>query len=97
MVLSSTVEGVYLLEGEGESLLLFLRGPEQQDVAGAFDKRDDTEEDERGDEQGADRVGDVPAKRLNEEGGDDHPHTAQGVGQHVQKHSCNTHQIRPPL
>ena len=59
-----------------QSVLQFLRCPQQQDVTGSSDEGDDTKEDEGGDEEGADGVGDVPAERLDQQGGDDHPHAA---------------------
>jgi len=45
---------------------------------------DDTEEDHDCDGERAERVGDVPAELLDEEGGDDDADGAQGVGKDVQ-------------
>ena len=60
---------------------------QHQHLARILYQRDDAEEYEHGDEERADGVGDQPAKLADEECGDDDPHAAQRVGQHVQEHT----------
>ena len=72
-----------------QSVLQLLGRPQQQYITGTLHQGDDTEEDEGGDEEGTDRVGDVPAERLDQKCGDDHPHAAQGVSQDVEEHTYN--------
>lgn len=74
-----------LFQGDVEVLLMFRRRPQEEDLGCICQQRDDTEEDEGGDEEGTDGVSDQPAKLTNEDCGDDHTNTAQGVSQHVQK------------
>jgi len=88
--LSAMTAAAYLLQSSTNILLHIGRRSKQENVGRLPQEGDDTEKDHGGDKEGADGVGDVPAQVLNEEGGDDHAHTAQGVRQHVQEHSCNT-------
>ena len=68
-----------------------MRGNSQQQDAGRVtQQRDNGDEDEGCDEEGADGVGDQPAELLHQNGGDDYTDTAHCVGQHVQKHTCST-------
>jgi len=77
-----------LVEDGGKWQLKFLRSSKQQDERRLFDKRKDTNEDESRDEQRTDRVGNVPAKRLDEQRGHDDTDTTQGVSKNVQEHTC---------
>lgn len=45
------------------------------------------EDDEHGDQDGADGVRDHQTEILHQDGGGDHPNAPQGVGQDVQKHT----------
>ena len=66
----------------------------EQNFDGVPDERQHTQEDEDGDEDGADGVGDHPAKVLDEDRRDDHAHGTQSVGQDVQEHTL--HDLRAP-
>lgn len=63
------------------------RSSQQENLAGVLQQGDDAEEDERGDEERADGVGDEPAKLADEDGGDDDADAAQRVGQDVEENS----------
>lgn len=81
-------EGVpHLLQRRVQVLLVLGRRSQEENLAGVLEQGDDTEEDERGDEERADGVGDQPAELPDEDGGDDHAHAAQRVSQHVQENT----------
>ena len=82
----------YLSEGGSEDVLGLGGRSEQQDEGGLLDQGDDADEDEGGDEEGADGVGHLEVQVLYEQGGDDHPHTAHGVSQYMEEHTWNTPQ-----
>lgn len=77
----------HLLQRDVQVLLVLGWSSEQENLAGVLQQRDDAEEDERGDEERADGVGDQPAELADEDGGDDDAHAAQRVGQHVQENT----------
>lgn len=58
---------------------------QKQNLAGVLQQRDDTEENESGNEERAYGVSNQPAELPDEDGGDDHANAAQGVGQDMEK------------
>ena len=65
------------------------RSPQQQNHCRLFQQRHHAQQNECGDEQRADGVGNVPPKVLNKQGGDNDANAAQSVGHHVQEDSWN--------
>lgn len=77
----------HLLQGAVQVLLLFRRSPQEENLAGVLQQRDDAQKNERGDEERANRVGDQPAELPDEDGGDDDADAAQSVGQNVEENA----------
>lgn len=80
-------KGLHLLQSHVQVLLILGRSSQQEHLTGVLQQRDDAEEDERGDEERADGVGDEPAELADEDGGDDDAHAAQRVGQDVEENT----------
>ena len=58
-----------------------------QNLGRLSQERNDGENDENSDEDGADGIYNQPTKSLHQERGDYHPHTSQCVRQNMEEHS----------
>lgn len=75
----------HLLQRHVQVLLVLGRSSQEENLAGVLQQWDDAEEDECGNEERADGVGDEPAELADEDGGDDDADAAQRVGQDVEE------------
>lgn len=66
----------HLFQRTVQVLLIFWGSSQKKNLAGVLQQRDNAEENERGDEERANGVGNQPAELTDEDGGDDHANAA---------------------